>query len=180
MSLDQKRRRGTLLCMLLHSAAVIYEAVECVRPRSLSLSLAASEANYGHQCFVALDLDFSQVSANFTAFAKVCRLLYILYCLLLLLLIALLLMRNSFPSQFSKASRYTASSCTDLAGVRFWIGSKKIWDERSYVVKPWAARFFDHLDFTLLSKKSCTNFELHDFFSFPKKRASQGLTVDHR
>ena len=86
MSSDQKRRRGTLLCMLLHSAAVIYEAVECVRPRSLSLT--ASEANYGHQCFVALDLDFSQVSANFTAFAKVCRLLYILYCLLLLLLIA--------------------------------------------------------------------------------------------
>ena len=87
--------------MLLYSAAVIYEAVECVRPRSLSLSLAASEANYGHQCFVALDLDFSQVSANFTAFAKVCRLLYILPCLLLLLLYSLLLMRNSFPSQYT-------------------------------------------------------------------------------
>ena len=69
------------------------------QPRSLSL--AASEANYGHQCFVALDLDFSQVSANFTAFAKVCRLLYILPCLLLLLLYSLLLMRNSFPSQYT-------------------------------------------------------------------------------
>ena len=98
MSSDQKRRRGTLLCMLLYSAAVIYEAVECVRQQG---SLAASEANYGHQCFVALDLDFSQVSANFTAFAKVCRLLYILPCLLLLLLYSLLLMRNSFPSQYT-------------------------------------------------------------------------------
>jgi hypothetical protein len=31
---------------------------------------------------------------------------------------------------YSKASRYTASSCTDLAGARFWIGSKNIWDAR--------------------------------------------------
>ena len=36
---------------------------------------------------------------------------------------------------YSKASRYTASSCTDLDSARFWIGSKKIWD----------ARFFDKL-----------------------------------
>ena len=62
--------------MLLHySTAVIYEAVECVwwRPRR---PLKASEANDGllRQCFVALDLDFSQVSANFTAFAKLCLL----------------------------------------------------------------------------------------------------------
>ena len=70
-----------------------------------------------------------------------------------------------------------ASSCTDLAGARFWIGSRKIWDEQSYVVKPWGAQFFDHLAFTLLSNKSCTNFELHKFFLSPKKCASQGLTV---
>ena len=128
MSLDQKRRRGTLLCMLLHSAAVIYEAVECVRPRSLSL--AASEANYGHQCFVALDLDFSQVSANFTAFAKVCRLLYILYCLLLLLLIALLLMRNSFPSQYTvQCSQAWASSIRCWfcqTSYHFWVSISQI------------------------------------------------------
>ena len=85
---------------------------------------------------------------------------------------------NLQRSKYSKASRYVASSCTDLAGARFWIGSKKIWDERIYVVKPWGARFFDHLAFTLLSNKSCTNFELHEFFLSPKKRASQGLTVD--
>ena len=39
------------------------------------LSKPLNEANDGllRQCFVALDLDFSQVSANFTAFAaKVC------------------------------------------------------------------------------------------------------------
>ena len=29
---------------------------------------------------------------------------------------------------YSKASRYTASSCTDLDNARFWIGSKNIWD----------------------------------------------------
>ena len=31
---------------------------------------------------------------------------------------------------YSKASRYMASSCTDLAGARFWIGSKNIWVAR--------------------------------------------------
>ena len=34
--------------------------------------------------------------------------------------------------------------------------------------KPRAARFSDHLAFTLLSNKSCTNFELHEFFLSPK------------
>ena len=33
-------------------------------------------------------------------------------------------------SEYSRASRYTASSCTDLDNARFWIGSKKIWDAR--------------------------------------------------
>ena len=69
---------------------------------------------------------------------------------------------------YSKASRYTASSCTDLADARFWIGSKNIWAEQIYVLKPWATRFFDDLAFTLLNKKSCTNFELHEFFLSPK------------
>ena len=31
---------------------------------------------------------------------------------------------------YSKASRYTASRCTDLDNARFWIGSKNIWDAR--------------------------------------------------
>ena len=43
---------------------------------------------------------------------------------------------------YSKASRYTASSCTDLAGARFWIGSKKIWDERIYEVKTLSSTVF--------------------------------------
>ena len=38
-------------------------------------------------------------------------------------------------TDYSKALRYTASSCTDLDNARFWIGSKKIWDARIYVVK---------------------------------------------
>ena len=33
-------------------------------------------------------------------------------------------------SMYSKASRYTASSCTDLDNVHFWIGSKNICDAR--------------------------------------------------
>ena len=77
---------------------LIFIGLHCVRRSSWTVTtLATLLCNFlrkkwghanGHQCFVALDLDFSQVSANFTAFAKVCRLLYILYCLLLLLLIA--------------------------------------------------------------------------------------------
>ena len=42
----------------------------------------------------------------------------------------------------SKASRYTASSCTDLAGARFWIGFKKTWDERIYEVKTLSSTVF--------------------------------------
>ena len=36
---------------------------------------------------------------------------------------------------YSKALRYTASSCTDLDNAHFWIGSKKNWDAWIYVVK---------------------------------------------
>ena len=35
---------------------------------------------------------------------------------------------------YSRASRYTTSSCTDLDNVRFWIGSKKIWDTRFWSI----------------------------------------------
>ena len=44
--------------------------------------------------------------------------------------------------RYSKASRYTASRCTDLDNARFWIGSKKIWDERIYVVKTLSCTYF--------------------------------------
>ena len=50
-------------------------------------------------------------------------------------------------NSYSKASRYMASSCTDLAGASFWIGSKKIWAEWIYAVKTlsstifWSSRF---------------------------------------
>ena len=71
-------------------------------------------------------------------------------------------------SWYSKASRYTALSCTDLAGARFWIGSKKFEMNEFMKWKPWTAGFYDHLAFTLLSDKSCTNFELHNFL-FPQK-----------
>ena len=42
---------------------------------------------------------------------------------------------------YSKASRYTASSCTDLDSARFWIGSKKPWDARFWIIFTLAARF---------------------------------------
>ena len=45
-------------------------------------------------------------------------------------------------SLYSKASRYTALSCTDLAGASFWMGSKKIWDERIYEVKTLSSTVF--------------------------------------
>ena len=67
--------------------------------------------------------------------------------------------------EYSKAARYTASSCTDLAGARFWIRSKKIWDERIYVVKTLSSTvFWPSCLHPILSNKSCTNFELNDFF----------------
>ena len=43
--------------------------------------------------------------------------------------------------RYSKASRYTASSCTDLDNAHFWIGSKKIWDTRIHVVKTLSCTF---------------------------------------
>ena len=38
--------------------------------------------------------------------------------------------QKSDLNEYSKASRYTASSCTDLDNARFCIGSKKQWDAR--------------------------------------------------
>ena len=43
---------------------------------------------------------------------------------------AIWLVDSPLNIDYSKALRYTASSCTDLAGARFWIGSKNIWDAR--------------------------------------------------
>ena len=43
---------------------------------------------------------------------------------------------------YSKASRYTASSCMDHAGARFWIGSKKNWNEWIYAVKTLSSMVF--------------------------------------
>ena len=65
---------------------------------------------------------------------------------------------------YSKALRYTASSCTDLDSARFWIGSKKPWDARFWIIFTLAARFCTILhvlhDFT----QFCTI--LHDFAQF--------------
>ena len=60
--------------------------------------------------------------------------------------------------RYSKASRYTASRCTDLDNARFWKGSKNIWDTRFWWILLekheffggfskifWDARFFDKL-----------------------------------
>ena len=80
---------------------------------------------------------------------------------------------------YSKASRYTTTSCMDLAGARFWIGSKKflswanLWNENLEQ---------HHLAFILLSNKSCTNFELQEFFLSQRNvhLNSQGLSVVHK
>ena len=59
-------------------------------------------------------------------------------------------------SIYSKASRYMASSCTDLDNERFWIGSKNFWDTRFLIIFNWEARIFD-----FFSQKffRCTFFE---------------------
>ena len=69
---------------------------------------------------------------------------------------------------YSKASRYTASSCTDLDHARFWIGSKKIWDTRFFDKLTWDARIFlfcpkNFWDARFLINCSlrCTNFLFH-------------------
>ena len=50
----------------------------------------------------------------------------------------------------------------------FELGPKKFEMNEFMKWKPWAAQFSDHLAFTLLSNKSCTNFELYEFFLSPK------------
>ena len=54
--------------------------------------------------------------------------------------------RKSFPSLiffcYSKASRFTASSWTNLDNARFWIGSKKIWDAWIFVAKTLSCTVF--------------------------------------
>ena len=62
--------------------------------------------------------------------------------------IVFLLVRH-FVFQYSKASRYMASSWTDLAGALFELGSKTFELNEFMFWKPWAARVFDHLAFTL-------------------------------
>ena len=80
-------------------------------------------------------------------------------------------------SGYSKASRYTASSCTDLDNARFWIGSKKNWDERIYVVKTLSSTVFWWSCLWLIKLLKLHEFWATRVFPFPKKRASQGLTV---
>ena len=50
----------------------------------------------------------------------------------------------------------------------FELGPKKFEMNEFMKWKPWEARFCDHLAFTLLSNKSCTNFEQQDFFISPQ------------
>ena len=61
---------------------------------------------------------------------------------------------NRHRKEYSRASRYTAISCTDLDNARFWIGSKTFWD----------ARFFDKLLLEMHEFLRSTIFlELHSF-----------------
>ena len=68
-----------------------------------------------------------------------------------------------------KTSWYTDSSHMDLAGACFRIWSKKKFGMKKFMKwKPWAAQFSYHFAFTLLSNKSCMNFELPEFLLSPK------------
>ena len=59
----------------------------------------------------------------------------------------------NYGLNYSKALRYTASSCTDLDNARFWIGSQKIWDAQIYVMKNLSYTFFDDIAFALLGNQ---------------------------
>ena len=61
----------------------------------------------------------------------------------------------------------------------FELGPKKFEMNEFMKWKPWAARVSDHLAFTLLSNKSCTNFELHEFFLSPKNVHLKTLLYPH-
>ena len=72
------------------------------------------------------------------------RQMAILRCLINMLedwLIQITMLQKKERIGYSKASKYTASSCTDLDNARFWIGSKKFWDARFWTILPLAARF---------------------------------------
>ena len=57
------------------------------------------------------------------------------YILILHLYFCQFSFHHTDESIYSKASRYTASSCTVLNNAGFRIGSKKIWDAQIYVLK---------------------------------------------
>ena len=48
--------------------------------------------------------------------------------------------------KYSKASRYTTSSCTDLDSARFWIGSKNTWESRFLIFFSWDTCFCTFFD----------------------------------
>ena len=56
----------------------------------------------------------------------------------------------STDGTYSKASRYTASSCMDLNNVRFWIGSKKFWNAWIYIVRTFRCTRFLYELFSLV------------------------------
>ena len=73
---------------------------------------------------------------------------------------------------YSKASRYTASSCTDLDNARFWIGSKKPWDARFLINCYLRCTFFWEARILINIFLRCTNFlkENYDFIKFLESR----------
>ena len=79
-------------------------------------------------------------------------------------------------NDYSRASRYTASSCTDLAGAG-WIGSKNIWDARFCTFLHDFAHFCTLLNNTnlpmhgflkilhhTLERKKCKHFVFNKYF----------------
>ena len=62
-----------------------------------------------------------------------------------------------------------------LHGHRRWV--QKIWDERIYVVKTLSSMIFWSSCLHPIKQQKLHEFWAAQVFSFPKKRASQGLTV---
>ena len=86
----------------------------------------------------------------------------------------------SFILFYSKASRYTASSCTDLDSTRFWIGSKKPWDAR-FLINCYEMHVFWEERILMNIFFSCTDFgfKVHMFWEGHKIMWNLQLNLNH-
>ena len=99
------------------------------------------------------------ISSSFLPFPLVCIWPFIVFLLRFaselswMVIPVVVLPRSVFISKYSKASRDTDISCTDLENAQLWIGSKKFWDAHFLIdwylrcMDFWEARIFEKYGF---------------------------------